>query len=62
MKGRKQTDEDDVLTVDEAAEYLRIGRNQLYDAIGRDEIPHVRIGKTIRLSRRALDRVLGGAS
>ena len=62
VTGRNETDEDDVLTVDEAAEFLRIGRNQLYDAIGRGEVPHLRIGRTIRLSRRALDRVLGGAS
>ncbi len=61
VQGRNNTDED-VLTVNEAAAYLRIGRNQLYDAIGRGEIPHLRIGRTIRLSRRVLDRVLGGAS
>jgi excisionase family DNA binding protein len=53
---------DDVLTVDEAARYLRIGRNALYDAIGRGKIPHARIGRTIRLSRRVLARVLGGAA
>lgn len=47
-------DKEDVLTVDEAAAFLRIGRNQLYDAIGRLEIPHRRIGRTIRLSRNAL--------
>ena len=44
----------DVLTVEEAARFLRVGKNQLYDAIGRGEVPHVRIGKTIRLSRAAL--------
>lgn len=48
------TDPDQVMTVDEAAAFLRIGRNQLYDAIGRLEIPHRRIGRTIRLSRNAL--------
>ena len=58
MRGA-QTDPD-VLTVDEAAELLRIGRNQLYDAIGRNEIPHLRIGRTIRLSRRALLAIVGG--
>lgn len=49
----------DVLTVDEAAEFLRVGRNALYDAIGRGDVPHRRIGKTIRLSRAALMRWLG---
>lgn len=48
----------DVLTVAEAARFLRIGRNQLYHAIGRDEIPHRRIGRVIRLSRSALVRWL----
>lgn len=48
----------DVLTVSEAAKLLRIGRNALYDAIGRNEVPHRRIGKNIRLSRNALMRWL----
>ncbi len=51
-------DDQDVLTVGEAAKLLRIGRNALYDAIGRGEIPHLRIGKHIRLSRRALVQLL----
>jgi excisionase family DNA binding protein len=49
--------ERDVMTVDEAAVFLRVGRDALYDAIGRHEIPHVRIGRVIRLSRRALERI-----
>ena len=49
---------DDVLTVVEAAAFLHVGRNQLDNAIGRNQIPHRRIGKTIRLSRRALVRWL----
>lgn len=49
----------DVLTVEEAAVFLRIGRNALYDAIGRGDVPHRRIGKTIRLSRTALVQWLG---
>ena len=52
----------DVLTVEEAAEYLRVGRNALYDAIGRGEIPHRRIGKSIRLLRGELLRWLAGAA
>ena len=49
----------DVMTVEEAAVFLRIGRNALYDAIGRGDVPHRRIGKTIRLSRSALVQWLG---
>jgi excisionase family DNA binding protein len=46
----------DVMTVEEEAAFLRIGRNALYDAIGRGEVPHRRLGKTIRLSRAGLMR------
>lgn len=52
----------DALTVAEGAALLRVGRNALYDAIGRGEVPHRRIGKSIRLSRAALLRWLEGAS
>ena len=48
----------DVLTVPQAAELLQIGRNALYDAIGRGDVPHRRIGKQIRLSREGLMRWL----
>ncbi len=50
------------MTVPEAAKLLRIGRNALYDAIGRGEVPHRRIGKQIRLSRAALMRWLSSWS
>lgn len=53
--------ESDVMTVEEGAALLRIGRNALYDAIGRGEVPHRRIGRTIRLSRAALVRWLEGS-
>lgn len=43
-----------VMTVDEAAKFLRVGINQLYEAIGRGHVPHRRVGKTIRLGREAL--------
>lgn len=52
--------DDDVLTVEQAAKFLRLGRNAVYDAIGRGEIPHRRIGRSIRLSRVALLRWLEG--
>ncbi len=62
----REVDQADVMTVVEAARFLRIGRNQLYTAIMRDEVPHVRIGRTIRLSRTAivrwLNRSCGAAS
>ena len=57
----KDDGDGDVLTVKEAARFLRMGQNAMYDAIGRLEIPHRRVGKTIRLSRAALERWLAGA-
>lgn len=49
----------DVLTVAEAAQLLRMGRNQVYEACTRGELPHRRIGRSIRLSRTALLQWLG---
>jgi excisionase family DNA binding protein len=48
----------EVLTVEQAAEFLHIGLRQMYEAIGRGEVPHQRIGRTIRLSRVALTKWL----
>jgi excisionase family DNA binding protein len=44
----------DVLKVREAAAVLRIGRNQLYEAVARGELRAVRIGRTIRIPKQAL--------
>lgn len=49
----------EVLTAEEAAVFLRIGKGQLYEAAGRGDIPCKRIGRTIRFSRSALVRWLG---
>lgn len=43
------------LTVTEAAQALGIGRTVAYDLIRRGEIPHVRIGRSIRIPRASLD-------
>jgi len=49
---------DDVLDVEGAARLLRIGRNTIYELVGRNEIPHRRLGKQIRFSRAAIMRWL----
>lgn len=49
---------DDVLTVDDVATLLKVGRNVVYEAVGRGEVPHRRVGKQIRFSRRAIMRWL----
>ena len=52
-------DEDsDVLTVDDVAALLKVGRNAIYESVSRDEIPHRRIGKQIRFSRHGIMRWL----
>ncbi len=50
-----------VLTVSEAAEILRIGRRQAYEAVHRGEIPSFRIGKSIRIPTKSLQRKLLGS-
>lgn len=44
----------DLLTIDEARLILRVGRNVMYDLIKRG-LPHIKIGKQIRIPRAALD-------
>jgi excisionase family DNA binding protein len=43
-----------VLTAREAAAILRVGRNQLYQAVARGELGAIRIGRSIRIPRHAL--------
>lgn len=49
----------EVMSVDDAALFLGVDRNTVYDAAGRGEIPHRRIGKRILLSRTQLVAWLG---
>lgn len=44
------------LKVPEMAEELRIARSRAYELVGNGEIPSVRIGRSIRVSRRELER------
>lgn len=46
--------ETDVLDVHQAAEYLRMKRGWVYDAVRRGELPYVRLGRKLRFSKRAL--------
>jgi excisionase family DNA binding protein len=52
--------ESDVLTVEEAAKRLGIGRNTAYEAVRRGEIPSIRVGRRLLVPRRALDKLLSG--
>lgn len=48
-----------VLTVEEAAELLRIGRGAAYEAARRGQLPTIRIGRSLRVPRHALEGMLG---
>lgn len=49
-------DAQDVMTVPEAAKLLRVNHKTVRAACAKGTLPHVRIGKLIRLSRTALLR------
>jgi excisionase family DNA binding protein len=51
----------EVLTAREAAAILRVGRNQLYQAVTRGELGAVRIGRSIRIPKQALLNLLASA-
>lgn len=53
--------EPSVLTIEEAARSLRIGRNSAYEAARRGELPTIRIGRRLLVPRAALERMLEGA-
>lgn len=44
----------DVMTAKEAAQFLRVSRQALYDCASRHEVPHRRIGQRYVFSRRTL--------
>ena len=46
------------LKVPELAEVLRIARGRAYELVGSGEIPSVRIGRSVRVSRRELEKWL----
>ena len=59
--------EAEVLTIEEAAEILRIGRNAAYALArrwrcsgGTEGIPCIELGRTLRVPRRALNDLLAG--
>lgn len=46
-------------TVEEVAKILRIGRSAAYEAVNRGQIPHIRVGRFIRISEDQLQQLLG---
>lgn len=47
-----------VCTVQEVAQILRIGRISVYQAIGRGDVPSIRIGRRLLIPRAALEALL----
>jgi excisionase family DNA binding protein len=47
------------ITIEEAARYLQVGRNQAYQAAHKGELPVIRIGKRLLVPVAALNRLLG---
>jgi excisionase family DNA binding protein len=45
---------DGLLTVGQAADFLRVGRSTIYALLAAGEIPHVKIGRATRLPRAAV--------
>ena len=50
----------EVHTVEETASILRVGKNTVYAAVRKGEIPSIRIGDRILVPRIALQRMLNG--
>jgi excisionase family DNA binding protein len=55
-------DEHVVLTVEETARMLRIGRSAAYAAVHAGEIPAIRVGRKLRVPRRALEEMLSNGN
>lgn len=47
------------LTPDEFRAYMRISRNGVYELLHRGEIPHMRLGRMIRIPKSALHQLAG---
>lgn len=50
------------LTINETAKLLRLGRNQVYEAARRGELPTMRIGKRVLVLAVPLNRMLSGGN
>lgn len=50
----------EVITIDEAAAWLRVNRKTLYDAARCGKLPCARLGRRVLLSRAAIEAWLAG--
>ncbi len=54
--------DEDIISATEVGKLLGLGRNSVYDAAGRGEIPHRRVGRRLIFSRAAILSWLGVAA
>jgi excisionase family DNA binding protein len=60
MSEKTETESLTVRPWPDAGRMLSLGRNAVYDAIARGEIPVLRFGRRIVVPKRALERMLNG--
>jgi len=41
--------EDPILTIPEVARYLKVSKSKIYSLVSRQEIPHLKIGRNVRI-------------
>lgn len=51
-----QTDEDQVLTIDELATYLKVSKSTLYKLVQEGKVPGHKVGRHWRFRRETIDR------
>jgi excisionase family DNA binding protein len=54
MPSKMQDPDDEILTLEEAASFLKIKPRTIYDLVQRRKIPFLRAGKFLRFSKQAL--------
>lgn len=57
-----QTDEDQVLTIEELATYLKVSKSTLYKLVQEGKVPGQKVGRHWRFRRETIDRWLDKSS
>jgi excisionase family DNA binding protein len=57
---RRTPKDPDVMSADQVAAWLGMGRRQVYEAAARGELPHFRTGRTLRFSRTKISAFIHG--
>lgn len=57
-----QTDNDQVLTIDELATYLKVSKSTLYKLVQEGKVPGQKVGRHWRFRRETIDRWLDRTS